>query len=114
MLPQVVLAGKLPDVIAIRRLASLHRDCMLLAPTSVTVKLIIAYQKIAQLFGPVLIDVVFGNLDVGINDEQLTYFCALGKLVADHVHKLQMRCRSSLIGKILGNATFSPSQVTQT
>ena len=55
-----------------------------------TLKLMIAYQKTAQVFGPVLIDLAFTSLVIDLNDEQISYLFHLCNSMTSHLNRLQV------------------------
>ena len=55
-----------------------------------TLKLMIAYQKTAQIFAPVLIDLAFTSLVIDLNDEQISYLFHLCNSMSSHLNRLQV------------------------
>ena len=56
----------------------------IVSPFDVTLKLMIAYQNTAQIFGPVIVDLTLTPLTVNLSDEQVTFYIPIHKRLFIH------------------------------
>ena len=57
----------------------------IISPFDLTLKLMIAYQKTAQIFGPVLVDLALTPITVNLSDEQVNIYIYIHKHIFIHI-----------------------------